>query len=56
MSLLPATGGAFDASQFKLQADGTFRISMRGMAAMAGVDHAGIVRSLRSAGDENALP
>ena len=56
MSLLPATGGAFDASQFKLQPDGTFRISMRGMAAMAGVDHAGIVRSLRSAGDENALP
>ena len=56
MSLIPAAGGAFDASQFKLQADGTFRISMRGMAAMAGVDHAGIVRSLRSAGDENALP
>ena len=56
MSLLPATGGAFDASQFKLQADGTFRISIRGMASMAGVDHRGLTRSLSSAGDENALP
>lgn len=46
----------FDASQFKLQPDGTFRISIRGMAAMAGVDHAGIVRSLKSAGDEKPLP
>jgi hypothetical protein len=46
----------FDASQFKLQPDGTFRISIRGMAAMTGVDHAGIVRSLKSAGDEKPLP
>lgn len=47
---------AFDPNQFKLQSDGTFRISIRGMAAMAGVDHAGILRSLKSAGDENPLP
>lgn len=46
----------FDASQFKLQDDGTFRISVRGMAAMAGIDHRGLSRSLKSAGDENALP
>jgi len=46
----------FDASQFKLQDDGTFRISIRGMAAMAGIDHRGLSRSLKSAGDENALP
>lgn len=46
----------FDATQFKLQSDGTFRISIRGMASLAGVDHAGIVRSLKSAGDENPLP
>ena len=46
----------FDASQFKLQSDGTFRIAIRGMAVMAGVDHAGIVRSLKSAGDEIPLP
>lgn len=50
------TQPSWDPSQFKLQTDGTFRISIRGMAAMAGVDHAGIVRSLRSAGDENPLP
>ena len=56
MSLLPATGGAFDASQFKLQADGTFRISIRGMASMAGVDFGGLARSLKSSVDENALP
>lgn len=58
ISALSAEGGAvfFDASQFKLQEDGTFRISIRGMAAMAGVDHAGIVRSLKSAGDEKPLP
>ena len=36
--------------------DGTFRISIRGMAAMAGIDHRGLNRSLKSAGDENALP
>lgn len=46
----------FDPSQFKLQPDGTFRISIRGAASIAGIDHAGLVRSLRSAGDENALP
>ena len=56
MSLIPATGGAFDAAQFKLQPDGTFRISIRGMASMAGVDFGGLARSLKSSVDENALP
>lgn len=58
MSLLVSSpaGDGFDPSQFKLQFDGTFRISIRGMATMAGVDHAGILRSLKSAGDENPLP
>ena len=56
MSLIPAAGGAFNASQFKLQADGTFRISIRGMASMAGVDFGGLARSLKSSVDENALP
>ena len=46
----------WDASQFKLQPDGTFRISIRGMAVMAGVDFSGLARSLRSAVDENPLP
>lgn len=46
----------FDPSQFKLQPDGTFRISIRGMAAMAGVDFSGLARTLRSAVDENPLP
>ena len=46
----------FDPSQFKLQSDGTFRISIRGMAAMAGVDFSGLARTLRSAVDENPLP
>ena len=55
-SLTTQDAPLFDASQFKLQDDGTFRISIRGMAAMAGVDHAGIVRSLKTAGDEKALP
>ena len=56
MSITPASGVSFDASQFKLQADGTFRISIRGMAAMAGVDQSGLTRSLKSAEDENPLP
>lgn len=47
---------AFDASQFKLQPDGTFRISIRGMAAIAGIDDTGLGRSLKSAADENPLP
>lgn len=46
----------FDPSQFKLQEDGTFRISIRGMAAMAGIDFGGLARSLKSAVDENPLP
>jgi hypothetical protein len=46
----------WDPSQFKLQADGTFRISIRGMAAMAGVDDGALSRSLKSAAAENALP
>lgn len=47
---------SFDASQFKLQGDGSFRISIRGMAAIAGVDQSGLTRSLKSADVENALP
>jgi hypothetical protein len=46
----------FDRSQFKIQPDGTFRISIRAMASMAGLDHRGLNRALKSAGDENALP
>lgn len=46
----------FDPSQFKLQADGTFRISIRGMASMAGIDDSSLSRSLKSAAAENALP
>jgi hypothetical protein len=37
-SPIQAHPGDWDASQFKIQRDGTFRISIRGMAAMAGVD------------------
>ena len=47
---------SFDPSQFKIQPDGTFRISIRGMAAMAGVDDGGLARSLKLAADENPLP
>lgn len=47
---------AFDPSQFKLQPDGTFRISIRGMAAMAGVAPGGLSASLKSAVHENPLP
>ncbi|MCP9914847.1 hypothetical protein KBZ07_15855, partial [Cyanobium sp. BA20m-14] len=46
----------FDRSQFKIQPDGTFRLSIRAMADMAGVDQSGLTRSLNSAEDENALP
>ena len=46
----------FDRSQFRIQPDGTFRISIRAMASMAGVDDTGLGRSLKSAADENALP
>lgn len=46
----------WDPSQFKLQPDGTFRISIRGMARMAGIDDGALTRSLKSAAAENALP
>lgn len=46
----------FDASQFKLQPDGTFRISIIGMARMAGIDDSSFGRSLRSASAETPLP
>ena len=46
----------WDPSQFKLQQDGTFRISIRGMAALAGVDDGALSRSLKSAAAENPLP
>jgi hypothetical protein len=55
-SPIQAHPGDWDASQFKLQRDGTFRISIRGMAAMAGVDFSSLSRSLRSAVAENTLP
>lgn len=47
---------SWDPSQFKLQSDGTFRISIRGMAAMAGIDDGALSRSLKSAAAENTLP
>ena len=46
----------WDPTQFKIQPDGSFRISIRGMAAMAGVDDSSLSRSLKSAAAENALP
>jgi len=52
----PSNPDGFDPSQFKIQADGSFRISIRGMAAMAGIDDNGLGRSLKSAADENPLP
>lgn len=53
-ALTPSDG--FDPSQFRLQADGSFRISIRGMAAMAGIDDGALSRSLKSAAAENPLP
>ena len=47
---------SFDSSQFKLQPDGTFRITIRGAASLAGIDDGGLARSLKSAADENPLP
>ena len=47
---------SFDQSQFKLQPDGTFRISIRGMAVMAAIDDGALARSLKSAAAEKALP
>lgn len=55
-TLVQQEAGGFDPSQFRLQPDGTFRITMRAMAAWAGVDNGGLSRSLRSAADENPLP
>jgi len=46
----------FDRSQFRLQPDGTFRISIRAMAAMAGVAESGLRASLKSSAHENPLP
>jgi hypothetical protein len=55
-----APGNSFDPSQFRLQPDGTFRISIRATAALAGIDFSSLARSLRSASatgvDEIALP
>lgn len=53
---IQAHPGDWDPTQFKLQRDGTFRISIRGMAAMAGVDQSSLGRSLKSAKAENPLP
>lgn len=52
----PGENFEFDRSQFRIQPDGTFRISIRALASMAGVDATGLSRSLNSAVDENALP
>ena len=52
----PGENFEFDRSQFKIQPDGTFRITIRAMGAMAGIDATGLSRSLSSAVDENALP
>ena len=46
----------WDSSQFTLQPDGTFRISIIGMARMAGIDDGSLGRSLKSAAAENPLP
>jgi hypothetical protein len=46
----------FDRSQFKIQPDGSFRITIRAMASMAGISDGGLVTSLKSAAHENALP
>ena len=46
----------FDRSQFKLQPDGSFRISIRAMASMAGVAVSGLSAGLSSAVHEKALP
>jgi hypothetical protein len=56
MNLVATNPDGFDASQFKLQADGTFRITLRGMASMAGVAVSGLSASLASAVHENPLP
>jgi hypothetical protein len=54
------SGDAFDPNQFKHQADGSFRISVRAAAALAGIDDGGLSRSLKSASfqgaDEIPLP
>jgi hypothetical protein len=50
------TQPSWDPSQFKLQADGTFRISIRGMADLAGVAASGLSQSLSSAVHENPRP
>jgi hypothetical protein len=55
-SAIQAQNGDWDPSQFKLQPDGTFRISIRGMAAMAGIAVSGLSQSLSSAVHENPLP
>ena len=52
----PGASPEFDRSQFKIQPDGSFRITIRAMASMAGISDGGLVTSLRSAAHENALP
>jgi hypothetical protein len=47
---------SFDSTQFKIQPDGTFRISIRAMAAMAGIANGPLSQSLKSAALENPLP
>ena len=46
----------WDPSQFQVQPDGSFKISIIAMAAMAGIDRGALSRSLKSADAENALP
>ena len=52
----PGENFEFDRSQFKIQPDGTFRITIRAMASMAGVAVSGLSAGLSSAVHEKALP
>ena len=52
----PSNPDGFDPSQFKIQPDGSFKISVIAMAALAVIDNGGLSRSLKSASDENPLP
>lgn len=55
-SIIQTHRSDWDPSQFKLQSDGTFRISIRGMAAMAGIAASGLSQSLKSTETDKPLP
>jgi len=52
-NLTPETNDSFNSAEFRLQKDGTFRISIIGLARWIGVDDSGLGKHLRSASDEN---